>query len=92
MNEIQHLAALAAKAKAADSSASEIGDIADRVLADISRAGRHGSAADHGVLKATAAVTCVVAILAAITAAQSVSSFLNPLAGLSDSPVSTEMR
>jgi hypothetical protein len=95
MNEIDRIAALAAQADRS-ASAPPLPDLADRVLADIRRGGR-GRFDDGGsrVWQATAAATCALAIVAAVTAARSWSSLQNPLSDLSDTPNSVnsvEMR
>jgi hypothetical protein len=90
MNEIERIAALAAKA---DSSAEPpIPDLADRVLADIRRGTHGGADGSRRVWQATAAAVVVFAVIAAATAARSWSSLVNPLADLGDSPTSVEMR
>jgi hypothetical protein len=90
MYEIDRMAALAAQA---DRSASPppLPDLADRVLADIRRGGRSTDGSGR-VWQATAAATCALAILAAVTAARSWSSLQNPLSDLSDTGNSVEMR
>ena len=96
MNEIDHIAALAA---AADRSAPPTIDVADRVLAEILRGGGRAHPAGRRVWQATALATGALAVIAAIWAAQSASSLLNPLSDLGDppyspssSPVSMEMQ